>query len=68
MGHGHLEANARAERFLLEEHGHHAPGQQRLAQPVLELGLQIFGDREDPLDLRRGQVGHRKKMSHRYLH
>ena len=58
VGHGRLEADAGAQRLLLEEQGHHAAGQQRLAQAAGELRLQVLGDGEDPLDLGRRQVGH----------
>ena len=64
VGHGRLEAHAGPQRLLLEEHGHHPPRQQGLAEAAGELGLQVFGDGEDPLDFRRRQVGHRQQVSH----
>ena len=37
----------------------HPARQQRLAQALRELGLQIFGDREDPLDFGGREIGER---------
>ena len=41
------------------------PGKQRLAQPVLELALEVLRDGEDAFDFRRGQIGQRQQVSHR---
>ena len=57
-----LETHASSERRLLEEHGNHTAGQERLAEPFVELRLEILGDRKDPLDFGRRQVGQRDQI------
>ncbi len=42
VDHAGLEADARPQRRLFEQQRHHAAGQQRLAQALLILGLQIL--------------------------
>ena len=64
VGHAGLEADARPQRRLLEQQRQHAARQQRLAQALRELGLEILGDRKDPLNLGGGNVGECKQMSH----
>ena len=49
--HAGLEADARPQRLLFEQQRQHPARQQRLAQPLDELGLEILGDRKDPLNL-----------------
>ena len=41
VDHRRLEAHAGPQRLLLEEQGHHAAGQQRLAKAAVELGFQV---------------------------
>ena len=57
MAHARLEADPSPQRGLFEQQGHHAPGQQGLAQALRELGLQVLGDGKNAIDLDRCQVG-----------
>ena len=57
MRYAGLEAHARSQRLLFEQQRQHPARQQRLAQSLLELGLEILCDRKNPLNLGRGNVG-----------
>ena len=64
VDHARLETDAGAQRGFFEQQGHHAAGQQRFAQTLVELGFQIFADGENAIDLGRFQIGHGKQVSH----
>ena len=59
VGHAGFEAHPRSQRLLFEQQRQHAAGQQRLAQPLCKFGLEILGDRKDPLNLGGRNVGQR---------
>ncbi len=40
------------------------PGSSGSRSPCAVLGLQVLGDREDPLDFGGGQIGDRNEVSH----
>ena len=59
VGHARLETHARPQRLLFEQQGQHPARQQRLAQALTKLGLEILGDRKNPLNLSSGNIGER---------
>ncbi len=64
VDHAGFEADARPQRRLFEQQGHHAAGQQRLAQSGGVFRLQIFGDGEDAFDFVGLNVGQSEQVSH----
>ena len=64
VGHARLETHPGPQRRLLEQQGHDAAGQERLAEPPGELALQVLGDREDVVDLAGGKIGQSDEVSH----
>ena len=59
VGDAGLEADPRPQRLLLEQQGQRPAGQERLAQALGVLRLEVFGDGEDPRDFGGGDVAER---------